>query len=118
MDFLIQAEKPVIVIKMKKEESFFLNALKMADITERIVNRFAQKNSKTKKHSNLKPKNIWQYPTSPWCGRKSKKLFPILQFHRGIKRKNNICAFKIRIADSNFQGLKKVCVLEIIRICY
>lgn len=84
---------------MKKEESFFLNVLKMTDITEKIVNRFAQKNTKTKKHSNLRPKNIWQCPTSLLCGRKSKKLFPILQFHRGIKRKNNICAFKIRIAE-------------------
>jgi hypothetical protein len=83
---------------MKKEESFFLNVLKMTDITARIVNRSAQKNLKTKKHSNLKPKNIWQCPTYPWCGRKSKKLFPILQFHRGIKMKNNICAFKMRIA--------------------
>jgi hypothetical protein len=104
---LIQAEKPVIVIKMKKEESFFLNALKMTDRTERIVNRFAQKNSKTKKHSNLKPKNIYQCTTSPWCGRKSKKLFPILQFNRGIKRKDNICAFKIRIAALRGQRLTK-----------
>jgi hypothetical protein len=84
---------------MKKEESFFLNVLKMTDIAEKIVNRFAQKNTKTKKYSNLRPKNIWQCPTSLLCGRKSKKLFPILQFHRGIKRKNKISAFKIRIAE-------------------
>lgn len=83
---------------MKKEERFFLNALKMTDITEKIVNRFAQKNQETKKHSNLRPKNNWKCPTSAWWGRKSKKIFPILQFHRGIKRKKNICAFKIRIA--------------------
>jgi hypothetical protein len=90
---------------MNKEESFFLNALKMTDITERIINRFAQKNSKTKNYSNLKPKNIYHCPISPCCGRKSKKIFPILQFNRGIKRKDNICAFKIRIAEKLFRML-------------
>jgi hypothetical protein len=79
----------------------------MKDIKEK-VNRFAQKNPKTKKHSNLRPKNNWQCPTSAWCRIKSKKFFPILQFHQGIKRKNKIFAFKIRIPEKTVGRLQKI----------
>jgi hypothetical protein len=57
---------------MNKEERFFLNALKMKDMTEKIVNRFVQKNPTAQMHSSLRPKNNRPCPTISFCGGKSK----------------------------------------------